>query len=235
MTRLLLVFPGMEALGAALAAELGARAAPVSLHRFPDGETLTTLPEDLRGRDVALLVGLRDPDPQALPLRFAAATARELGARSVGLIAPYLAYMRQDARFQPGQAVSAPIFARFLEQSVDWLVTLDPHLHRIARLDGLFSIPARKASAAGPIARWIAGNLPDAVLLGPDSDTYYGLEGTAAAVWEALETPRSLADLSSALAEEYDADAATIEADVTPFLTEMIASGFVVMSPNSAG
>ncbi len=72
----------------------------------------------------------------------------------------------------------------------------------------------------------------DTVLLGPDSDTYYGLEGTAAAVWEALATPRSLADLSTALAEEYDADARTIETDVTPFLTEMIASGFIVMAPN---
>ena len=71
----------------------------------------------------------------------------------------------------------------------------------------------------------------DTVLLGPDSDTYYGLEGTAAEVWGALETPRSLADLAAALAVEYDADAATIEADVTPFLTEMIASGFVTMSP----
>lgn len=71
----------------------------------------------------------------------------------------------------------------------------------------------------------------DTVLLGPDSDTYYGLEGTAAVVWEALETPRSLAQLSITLAEEYDADAATIETDVTPFLTEMIASGFITMSP----
>jgi len=73
----------------------------------------------------------------------------------------------------------------------------------------------------------------DTVLLGPDSDTYFGLEGTAAAVWAALEAPRSLADLSAALAEEYSADAAAIEADVTPFLTEMIASGFVTVS--SAG
>ena len=71
----------------------------------------------------------------------------------------------------------------------------------------------------------------DTVLLGPDSDTYFGLEGTAAAVWRALETPQSLADLSATLAEEYDADAATIESDVTPFLTDLIASGFVTLAP----
>lgn len=68
----------------------------------------------------------------------------------------------------------------------------------------------------------------DTVLLGPDSDTYFGLEGTAAAVWETLETPRTLPELAAALAEEYDADAKTIERDVTPFLTDMIASGFII-------
>lgn len=70
----------------------------------------------------------------------------------------------------------------------------------------------------------------DTVLLGPDGDTYFGLEGTAAAVWGALASPRSLADIAAALAEEYDAVPATIERDVTPFLTDMIASGFVIVS-----
>ncbi|TYO91175.1 ribose-phosphate diphosphokinase [Oceanicella actignis] len=171
MKPFLLVFPGMERLAAALAAELDAERAPVALHRFPDGETLVALPPDLDGRDAALLVGLRDPDRQALALRFAAVTARELGARRVGLIAPYMAYMRQDARFAPGQAVSAPIFARFLEEGVDWLTTLDPHLHRIPSLDALFSIPARRAVAAPAIARWVAANVPDAALLGPDGES----------------------------------------------------------------
>ena len=48
-------------------------------------------------------------------------TARDLGAARVGLIAPYLAYMRQDRRFAPGQAVSAPLFAKYLQESFDWL------------------------------------------------------------------------------------------------------------------
>ena len=70
--------------------------------------------------------------------RSAAATLREFGAARVGLVAPYLAYMRQDQRFAPGQAVSAPLFARFLEASFDWLVTVDPHLHRIHDLADIF-------------------------------------------------------------------------------------------------
>lgn len=171
MTPLILSFPGNETLAARLAGHSGWEMAPVDLHRFPDGETLVTLPPDLNGREVAVLCAMRDPDRLALPLRFAAATARELGAARVGLIAPYLAYMRQDARFAPGQAVSARLFAGFLRESFDWLATVDPHLHRIASLEALFEMPAINVHAAPAIADWIADNVPDAVILGPDSES----------------------------------------------------------------
>lgn len=171
MTPLMLSFPRNEILAARLAGQLAWECAPLTLHRFPDGETLVTLPPDLNGREVAILCSMRDPDPLALPLRFAADTARELGACRVGLIAPYLAYMRQDRRFAPGQAISARIFADFLTEAFDWFATVDPHLHRIPSLDALFRIPAVNVHAAPAIADWIAENVPDAVILGPDSES----------------------------------------------------------------
>ncbi|OYX42074.1 MAG: phosphoribosylpyrophosphate synthetase [Rhodobacterales bacterium 32-67-9] len=169
--QILVPFPGMEPLARRIAAETGAEIQPVDLHRFPDGETLVTLGGDPSGRNVAILATLRDPDLLALPLRFAAATARELGATRVGLIAPYLGYMRQDTRFHPREAVSAPIFAGFLDECFDWLVTADPHLHRNPSLSALFRIPARRVATAPLLASWIAENVPDAVLLGPDSES----------------------------------------------------------------
>lgn len=168
---ILLPFPGMERLATDIAKTFGAAVQPVGLHRFPDGESLVTLPNDIVGKELAIVATLRDPDALALPLRFAAATARELGATRVGLIAPYLGYMRQDRRFTPGQAVSAPLFARFLGESFDWLVTVDPHLHRIARLEDVFPMPAIHVATAPLVAAWIADELPDAVLLGPDSES----------------------------------------------------------------
>lgn len=171
MNTVLAAFPQMVPLGAQIAAVAGLPYFEIGLHHFPDGESLVSFPEEIAGRDVAILATLRDPDTLALPMRFAAETARELGARRVGLIAPYLAYMRQDRRFAPGQAVSAPLFARFLEQSFDWLVTVDPHLHRIANLQNIFTIPARRVITAPIIARWIEDNVPDAILIGPDSES----------------------------------------------------------------
>ena len=168
MSRIVIPFPEMQPMGVDLATRLQARLAPLGWRRFPDGESLVTLDDQINGADVLLLAGLRSPDSVALALRFAAETAREFGARSVGLVAPYLPYMRQDTRFHPGEAISAPIFARFLEQSVDWLVTVDPHLHRNPRLDGLFSIPTRHVAAAAAMAAWVQANVPDAILIGPD-------------------------------------------------------------------
>lgn len=171
MSRVLLAFPDLQTLGAEVAAQMGARRGVLAWRRFPDGESLVTLDTDLENADVLLLAALRDPDRAALALRFAAETAREFGARSVGLIAPYLPYMRQDTRFHPGEAVSAPLFARFLEQSVDWLVTVDPHLHRNPTLDRLFSIPTRNVAAAPAMAEWVRQHVPAAVLIGPDSES----------------------------------------------------------------
>ena len=171
MTRVLLTLPAHRALAEALAPGLGARIGRLEWRRFPDGESLVTVDDELADADVAVLASLHHPDEMALALRFTATAAREFGARTVGLIAPYLAYMRQDKRFHRGEAVSAPMFAEFLGQSFDWLVTVDPHLHRYADLADLYRIPARSASAAPVVAQWIRQNAPDAILIGPDSES----------------------------------------------------------------
>lgn len=171
MTMVLLPFPDDLPLATAVAARLGARLGRLQWRHFPDGESLVTIDEDIAGVEVVLFASLNDPDRKALPLLYAAKTARQLGARRVGLVAPYLAYMRQDARFRAGEAVSAPIFAGFLEQAIDWLVTVAPHLHRIAALADVFRIPTTCIAAAPTLADWIKREVPDPILIGPDSES----------------------------------------------------------------
>lgn len=171
MNRVLMPFPDDAVLAGTIATPLQARVSPVAWRHFPDGESLVTLDDALAGADVAILASLRNADALALPLRFAARTAREFGARSVGLIAPYLGYMRQDTRFHPGEAVSTPLFAQFIEEAFDWLMTVDPHLHRVERLQSLYRMPTTHVSATPAVARWIAEAVPDAVLIGPDSES----------------------------------------------------------------
>ena len=151
----------------------------IERRQFPDGESYVRLLTPVAGRDVVLLCSLDRPDAKTVPLLFAADAARTQGARSVGLAAPYLAYMRQDKAFRPGEAVTSVTYSRLLSNQFDWLVTVDPHLHRYPRLDSIYSIPAIAASAAQPIAEWIARNVERPFLIGPDSESEQWVEEIA--------------------------------------------------------
>lgn len=182
MTPLLLAFAEQRDAACGLAIALGADTGTIRRHRFPDRESLVSLDGDCREREVIVFCSLRDPDDLALPLLFAARTAREFGARRVGLVAPYLAYMRQDARFHTGEAVSSVHYAAFLSWTFDWLVTVDPHLHRHASLGEVFAIPTRCASAAAPIAQWIRANVAHPLLIGPDEESAQWVGAAAARI-----------------------------------------------------
>lgn len=151
----------------------------VEVHRFPDGEARVRLAGAVDGEEVILVAALDRPDEKILPVLFAAATARELGAASVGLVAPYLPYLRQDRRFHPGEGVSARQFAELLSRPVDWLVTVDPHLHRIHRLSDLFDIPAEAVHAAPLLAEWIREHVEAPLILGPDAESLQWVESIA--------------------------------------------------------
>lgn len=172
--------PGNEAMAAAIAAVLPAVTGGVETRRFPDGETYLRLTDDVRGRDVDIVCTLADPDPGFLRLALAAATARELGARSVNLVAPYLAYMRQDASFHAGESVSARHFARLLSGLFDSIVTIDPHLHRIADLGAIFSVPATALHAAPLLGDWVRANVARPLLVGPDIESEQWVTAIAA-------------------------------------------------------
>ncbi len=176
---LILALPHNETLAQALAGVLGVDSAVVETRQFPDGESYVRLPVPTADCDVVLVCTLDRPDSKLLPLLFAAATARELGARRVGLVAPYLAYMRQDRRFHPGEAVTARGVARLLSDAVDWLITVDPHLHRIHDLSEVYTIPCTVIQAAPLIAAWVARNVPRAVLVGPDEESAQWVQAVA--------------------------------------------------------
>lgn len=171
MTLLIAALPGNDAMAAKLAALLNAQLIALEIHQFPDEETLVRIPTSIVGHELALVCSLDRPNRKFLPLVFASAAAKNTGAARVGLIAPYLAYMRQDTQFHPGEAVSAKAFAAALSRNVDWLITVDPHLHRIHSLADIFGIPAQALHAALPLAEWISREIADPILIGPDEES----------------------------------------------------------------
>lgn len=171
MNTIILALPGAERLAQSLAEHLHCTATTLEAHRFPDGETVVRLPTDVAAQRVLLVAHLDRPDEKTLPLLFAADAARELGAGELGLVVPYLPYMRQDARFRPGEAITSRTYARLLSSTFDFLVTVDPHLHRWPSLDAIYSIRSVVVPAAPAMADWIARNVERPILVGPDSES----------------------------------------------------------------
>ncbi len=178
---MLLSFDEEAGLAQGLAQALGWPLAMVERHAFPDGETRLRLPHHLPPQ-VVVVRGLQQPNAKLTELLLAAAGARELGARHLTLVCPYLAYMRQDMAFSPGEVVSQRHVGALLGAAFDVVVTVDPHLHRVATLAEV--MPGRKGLAltAAPLwGRYIAQRLPGALLLGPDEESGQWVRAAAAA------------------------------------------------------
>lgn len=158
------------------AAQRIAQAADIKLavierHRFPDGELKLRLPERLIG-PLVLLRSLDHPNEKLIELLLAGQTARQLGATHLTLLAPYLAYMRQDKAFHPGEEVSQGVVGRFLASLFDAVVTVDPHLHRVATLEQAVPVPQAVVLSGAPLlSDLIARHHQAPLLLGPDEES----------------------------------------------------------------
>ncbi len=171
MKPVVIAMPGNERLSDELAAPLDFERGAATVRRFPDGESQVRVETPVQGRHVFIVCTLDRPDDKLIGLLLLACAVREAGALSVGLVAPYLAYMRQDTQFKPGETISARHFAAWISRHFDWLVTVDPHLHRIADLSQVYSIPSRVVHAADSVASWIRSQVPQPLLIGPDQES----------------------------------------------------------------
>jgi len=131
--------------------------------------------------ELVLYRSLDRPNEKLVELLLVAGEARRLGVRRLLLVAPYLAYMRQDIAFQPGEVVSQKIVGEFLAERFDAVITVDPHLHRIATLaEAIPRGAALSLSGAPLLAQLIAERLVDPLLIGPDAESAQWIEAAAA-------------------------------------------------------
>lgn len=177
----LLAFEDEQPMAQALAAALAVPLHVIERHRFPDGELKLRLPEQLPA-SVVLLRSLHQPNEKLIELLLTAPAARALGAQRVLLASPYLAYMRQDMAFRPGEVVSQRHIGALLADTFEGLVTVDPHLHRINSLDEVMpACAAVSLSAAALLGDWLSAHVDQPLLLGPDEEAAQWVERAAQA------------------------------------------------------
>lgn len=169
-----------KALARQVAKQLGATYSETTISSFPDGDLYLKYNTGLRGKTVVILQSFQPkPDQSLFDVIFAAETAKDLGAKKVLLVAPYLAYMRQDIRFHAGECISSRVMAKLLNNSVDGVITFDTHLHRYRSMKEIFTIPAKNLTSNELIARYVKKNYADAVIIGPDWESYQWAESIA--------------------------------------------------------
>jgi len=154
----------------------------VTEKEFPDGENVIQINTDVKGKKVILVDSLFDPDEKLINICLTAGTAKELGAKSLTLVAPYLCYMRQDKRFHRGESVSSKIISKIINSFFDKLITIDPHLHRYKSLNIIYKIKTKKLTANPLIAKYIKKHYKNPFIIGPDAESYQWAESIAKVV-----------------------------------------------------
>jgi ribose-phosphate pyrophosphokinase len=155
-----------------LAALLGLSWQEIALHRFPDGEIRVTVGP--AASTTILYASLDQPNDKLIAILFAAEALRRGGASRLVLLAPYLCYMRQDAAFHEGEAISQKAVGRLFAATVDRVITVDAHLHRTHDIKAVFpGIEAEDLSAMPAIADALrkTGVDPATVVIGPDAES----------------------------------------------------------------
>jgi ribose-phosphate pyrophosphokinase len=159
-------------LAADLARELDVEYRTIKVHVFPDGDTKVSVPG--KARYPVICRALHDPNAKLIELLLAGSVLKDQRAEPVTLVAPYLPYMRQDKAFHRGEAVSQKVVGRMLADAFDRFIAVDPHLHRVAVLDKVFSgKPALALTAAPDMAKHLAHRRPDrtTLVVGPDIES----------------------------------------------------------------
>ncbi|QDF36937.1 ribose-phosphate pyrophosphokinase [Bradyrhizobium symbiodeficiens] len=164
--------PGGSDAAKRLAVRLGLSCGEIAVHRFPDSELRVAVAP---ATDTTILYApLDQPNDKLIALLFAAEALRRNGAKRLVLVAPYLCYMRQDAAFHAGEAISQRAMGALLATTVDRVVTVDAHLHRTTDIRLVFpGIEAENLSAMPAIANALATESidPATIVIGPDMES----------------------------------------------------------------
>lgn len=164
-----------EHLAVDLARLAGGELGIVEVKKFPDGETYVRVGTSVEGKSVFYVNSLQPGVNDLLVETLITLDAlRDLGARRVYAILPYISYARQDSRFNPGEAISIYTLGKLLGSvGPDRIVTVDMHLHRISEPKVVFGEGIINATAVPELARHVKGaGLVDerTIVIGPDEE-----------------------------------------------------------------
>jgi len=167
----LLIFSGTahEELARRLASFVGQNLGAVDISRFPDGEIMVKIIENIRGRDVYIVQPIcYPPNENLMELLIMIDAARRASAARITAVLPFYGYARQDRKDQPRVPITAKLVANLLVAAgTSRLLTMDLHAQQI---QGFFDIPVDHLHAAPVMVKYLRSqNLENPVVVSPDA------------------------------------------------------------------
>jgi ribose-phosphate pyrophosphokinase len=160
--------PASKHLGEKIAASLNVKTVDVSLKTFPDGEYSLRFEDAVVNQELVIVQTTEQPqDSNVMQLLIMLDAAKDLGAKKVTAVVPYLAFARQDKRFLTGEAISALTLIKLIEAcKIDKFVTVNIHSENILKN---FKVPTMNLSAITLLANHFKKRgLSGAFSLSPD-------------------------------------------------------------------
>ncbi len=154
-----------------IAKTLNSEYSDLTLKKFPDGELYVKFEIDVKDKDLIFIQTLCPANEAILEVLLARDTAKDMGAKNITLVIPYLAYIRQDKRFNAGEAISSKTIGRLLS-CFDKIISIDPHLHRYKSLNEMFNTKTERLTANNLIKNYIKKNYKNTIIIGPDEESY---------------------------------------------------------------
>jgi ribose-phosphate pyrophosphokinase len=166
----LAVFAGTSntALAQKVTEYLGVPMGAARVSRFPDGEILVKLEEDVRGRDVFIIQPTCQPTNDALmELLIFIDCARRASAERITAVVPYYGYARQDRKDEGRTPITAKLVANLItEAGANRMLTVDLHANQI---QGFFDIPVDNLYAEPVLSQhFMEFGWEDLALVSPD-------------------------------------------------------------------
>ena len=147
---------------------LGIALGKANLERFPDGELMIKLDEDVRGKDVFFIQPTCHPvDNSLMELLIFIDCARRASAERITAVIPYFGYARQDRKDEGRTPITAKLVANLITTAgADRVLTLDLHA---AQIQGFFDIPVDNLQAEPVFSRYyLEQKHNDLALVSPD-------------------------------------------------------------------
>ncbi|UCG50371.1 MAG: ribose-phosphate pyrophosphokinase [Phycisphaerales bacterium] len=164
------IFSGSSnpALAGAVCKYLGIPVGGANVDKFPDGEKVIRVEDDVRGRDCFVLQSTCKPvDEHLVELLIYLDCLRRASARRITAVIPYFGYARQDRKDEGRVPITAKLVANMIVTAgADRVLAIDLHAHQ---LQGFFDIPVDHLTGELVLSRYFRDKkIDNLTVISPD-------------------------------------------------------------------